>query len=437
MAIDAFDGRGVARLAVKLAVAVHVGEKMAIAALHSVRKVDVLQVNGLGEFLGIVIRDRAIAEVEQVAFAILFENGAKDPAVTVIIGKLGVLELRIQLGDIFEEIGVAPKPARRGGFRINGCRPNEFVIGRVVLDLGIHEFAIGFLVPPGVTEIRIHEQIALMHVAVHALAGRNRARELVHDRMPALVFRDRWVGAEAEPLMAVLAPPTGIGRRAIVGVDDVTGGAAAGAVIARMIVRPEKAEERIVQPRLLNAEQDRIGPVQSAETALGETTQRTAGRFVDRRDAELELLFTALFEDAQDVSGVAEVETRDRLEIGQDAVNLGVVRRDWRVVDEAQGNAVRAVSLTVTIVFVGDGAVVVHARRPRAWRRDSSCCGRPCARSRRGRARRLHPPRAGRRVDKADELRRLVIEPDIGAGWVGRSAPELRITRQDMRFFFC
>ena len=124
-----------------------------------------------------------------------------------------------------------------------------------MLLLRIHEFAVGFLVPPGVTEIRIHEQISLMHVAVHALARRNRARELMHDRMSALVFRDRFVGGEAETLVAILAPPAGVRRRTIVGINDVAGRAAARSIIARMIVRAQKSEQRIVQPRFLQAEE--------------------------------------------------------------------------------------------------------------------------------------------------------------------------------------
>jgi hypothetical protein len=57
------------------------------------------------------------------------------------------------------------------------------------------------------------------------------------------------------------------------------------------------------------------------------------------------LFFAALLEDAQDVSGVAQVEPRHRIEKRQDAVDLRVVRRDWRVVVQAERRAVRAVGL--------------------------------------------------------------------------------------------
>ena len=93
--IDAGDRGRVARLAVEHAVAVHIDIEMAIDALHSVREMHVFQMNCLGEFLRIIVRDLVVVEIEQVAFAIVFEDRAKDPAVSVIIGKLRVLQLRI------------------------------------------------------------------------------------------------------------------------------------------------------------------------------------------------------------------------------------------------------------------------------------------------------------------------------------------------------
>ncbi len=95
VAIDAIDRRRVARLAIKLAVSVDILFEMAIRALHSIGEMHVLQVNCLGELVGIVVRDFVVAQIEQIAFAIVFEDGAENPAVTVVIGKLRVLEFRI------------------------------------------------------------------------------------------------------------------------------------------------------------------------------------------------------------------------------------------------------------------------------------------------------------------------------------------------------
>ena len=147
-------------------------------------------------------------------------------------------KLRIQFGHFLEKIQVTPQSARGGGFGIVdwlSCTSSASV--GFFCSVWIHEFAVGFLVPPGVTEIRIHEEISLVHVAGHALAGRNRARELMGDRMAALVFRNRFIDGEAETLVAVFAIPAGIRWRTVVRINDVARRATAGAIIARMIVR--------------------------------------------------------------------------------------------------------------------------------------------------------------------------------------------------------
>src|SRR6516225_2140094 len=107
-----------------------------------------------------------------------------------------------------------------------------------------------------------------MHVAGHALARWDRARELMHHRMTALGFWNRLVGGETQTLMAELAPTAGIGRRTIIRVNDVARGASARSIIPGMIVRSEKSEERIVQSRFLQTEKNGIGAVQCSETAL-------------------------------------------------------------------------------------------------------------------------------------------------------------------------
>ena len=95
MAIDARDRGRVARFAVKHAVAMNIDIEVAVSALHAVREMHIFQVHGFCEFFRIVVVDRVVVEIEQVAFAIVFENRAKDPAVPMVVGELGVLELRI------------------------------------------------------------------------------------------------------------------------------------------------------------------------------------------------------------------------------------------------------------------------------------------------------------------------------------------------------
>ena len=81
---------------------------------------------------------------------------------------------------------------------------------------------------------------------------------------------DRRVGAEAQALVAVLRVPAGVGRRAVVGVNGVAGRAAAGAVVAGVIVRAEEAQQRIVEPRFLQAEEHGVGAQERAVAARAE-----------------------------------------------------------------------------------------------------------------------------------------------------------------------
>ena len=213
---------------------VHV--KMAVGALHPVAKMLVLEMNGLGELLRVVERDDVVIAVAQIALAIVLEYRAENPAVAVVIGELRVRQLRVQLRNLFQKIQVAPQAARGGGLGIVADGFDEFLRRRIFLLRRIHEFAVGFLVPPRVAEKRIHEEIALVHVAVHALARRDGARELVRDRVAALVLADGLVGGEAQALVAEFRIPAGVRGRTVVRVNDVTRRAAAAAVIARMIV---------------------------------------------------------------------------------------------------------------------------------------------------------------------------------------------------------
>src|SRR6185436_3685287 len=103
VAIDAVDGRGSAWLAVEPAVAMNIRVEVAIDALHPVREMGVLQVDSPGKLFRIVMRDDLIVEVKQVSPAVLLEHGTENPAVSVVIGKLVVLERWIFFGDLFQE----------------------------------------------------------------------------------------------------------------------------------------------------------------------------------------------------------------------------------------------------------------------------------------------------------------------------------------------
>ena len=89
VAIDAIDFDRGARLAVDFAVAVIVLREMAIVALHAFFEMNVGEVDGFRKTIGIFEGDGVSVFVEPIAFAIVIEDGAKNPAVSVKVGELG------------------------------------------------------------------------------------------------------------------------------------------------------------------------------------------------------------------------------------------------------------------------------------------------------------------------------------------------------------
>ena len=111
-------------------------------------------------------------------------------------------------------------------------------------------------------------------MADHALARGDGAREDVLDGMAGLVFGNGGIGGSAEAGVAELRVGAGVRRIAIVGVNDVAGGAAAGAIVAGMIVGAGQRHDRIEQARFLQAEENGIGAQFRAEAAVAELGRR-------------------------------------------------------------------------------------------------------------------------------------------------------------------
>ena len=108
VAVLTFDLDVVAVLAVDLAVPVLVLREVTVDAVHPLLEMDVAEVHGLLEFVGIVERDARVVRVEQVAFAIALEDSHEVPTVAVIVGELRLLRLRVQRRDFLQEIDVGP-----------------------------------------------------------------------------------------------------------------------------------------------------------------------------------------------------------------------------------------------------------------------------------------------------------------------------------------
>ena len=103
--------------------------------------------------------------------------------------------------------------------------------------------------------------------------------------------------------------------RAVVGVNDVAGRAAAVAIIARMIVGAGQRQDGIQQASLLQAEEDRIGAQFGAEAAIAQLHIGTAGVFFRIGNADLRALSPAPLEDAQNISGLRDFPAPQRIQM--------------------------------------------------------------------------------------------------------------------------
>ncbi len=366
VAIDAINLDGVARFSVEFAVAVAVLLEVAVDAVHSFFQMDVFEVHRLPELVGIVKRDLLVVLVEQVAFAIVLEDGAENPAMAVEVGELGVLQLPVELGraGFLQEVRVGPQAAHGGAFGI--ARLNLVLLGCAGIALlgGPHVLAIHFVVPPGIAEISRDHVRPRVHVADHALAGRNRARELVADGMSGLISRNGGIGGRGLSQISGRSVGAGMFRRTIVGVDHVAGAAAAGPVVAGLIVGAGERQQRIEQAGLLQSEKNRIGAQFGAEAALAQFDLRLARLFFEAWIPYFRLFPAASFEHAQDVAGLRNLPALQRIEIRQHSFLADLFRRGRREGEQSLRFAVGAVAFAEAWGLQRECAVVVERRAP-------------------------------------------------------------------------
>ena len=142
------------------------------------------------EALALILGDQFTLVVEQVTLTVATENGAKIPAMTVIIGKLSIVQFRVHFADLAQKLLIDPLAARRCTFRVFTIGVVQFIGARIFLFLRPHKGRVGLVIPHGVAEIGVNEHIRLVHVTAHALAGWNRARKAVGNRVPFLGERN-------------------------------------------------------------------------------------------------------------------------------------------------------------------------------------------------------------------------------------------------------
>src|SRR5262245_57913580 len=131
-----------------------------------------------------------------------------------------------------------------------------------------------------------------------------------------------------------------------------------------MIVRSHEIEQRIMEPRLLQVEKNRVDAIQRSEPALGKSAQRFAGRFKGVWVAELQLLFTAAFEDAEDVAWLADGESGQGVNERQDAMQPRHFRRVWNRAFQPERRAVETIGLAELVILCRVSAIVVERGAP-------------------------------------------------------------------------
>src|SRR5215213_7414127 len=108
--------------------------------------------------------------------------------------------------------------------------------------------------------------------------------------------------------------------RAIVGIDDVTGGAAAAAIVTRLIVRAGKRQQWIEQSRLLQTEKNRIDAQLRAEASIAQLHLGPSGFIFSRGIAHLTAPPAAALEYTKHVAGLRDFPSRQWIEKRQDAL---------------------------------------------------------------------------------------------------------------------
>src|SRR5262249_48114231 len=152
---DAIDFDGGAGFGVDFAVAVIVLREVAVGALHAFFKMDVGEMDGLFETIGIIEGYRIAVLVEPIPFSIVIEDGAGNPAVAVEVGEFCGGEFGAEFGaaGLLEESVVDPEAPSGGGFGIKERSLVAVSFGGIALLWGIHLVCFEFVVPPSEAEV--------------------------------------------------------------------------------------------------------------------------------------------------------------------------------------------------------------------------------------------------------------------------------------------
>lgn len=168
-----------------------------------------------------------------------------------------------------------------------------------------------------------------------------------------------------------------------------------------------------MQSCFLQTEEDGVGAIERAEPALRQTISWSAIGLIARRKSKLQLFFAALFEDAQDVSRITQIETRQGLNERQNAIEVRIRGRDLSIVDEAKWRAVCAISLAEAIILQIKCAIIIKSRAPQHRAMIHHAVIDVANDFAVAKTARLLRDAQIAGIDKADELRRFVVQPRV------------------------
>src|SRR5258707_5707402 len=111
---------------------------------------NVVEMDSLLESIRIVRSDNRVLRVQQVPLSISLEHLAKNPAMTMKVGKLSLLELIVEFrrAGLLQKIRFRPQTAQARPFGIAVEFSLLLTLGRIMLLCRVHFLAIRFVIPP-------------------------------------------------------------------------------------------------------------------------------------------------------------------------------------------------------------------------------------------------------------------------------------------------
>src|SRR5262245_54266496 len=202
-----------------------------------------------------------------------------------------------------------------------------------------------------------------------------------------------------------------------------------------MVVGAQKIECGIEKPRLEQADIHRVGAILRTQAPGAESSARLAGFLEPFRNTDFGAEAASPLEDSQQVSRLRDLEARQRIEVGQHALDSLLVFGGWRPGLNSLGRAVHAVAFAEPRPLEWKRAVVVQRSAPEhaAVRHHAQAILQHLALVARAARDMCNPQIAG--IHEADELGCFVVQNGVRADRIGRAPPYFGEARSDMGCF--